>query len=272
MEEILSPKPGDFVRGALTRKRERNPSYSLRAMARDLGVSHTYLSLVINGRKGISPHQASWMGDALKMDAATKEHFVRSAAAGVASAPALPKRVVKFLTFDVESRKLPRDWHHFAIADLTLTSSFRPSPTWIGKRLGISARQAREALDRLRELGFLERTPDGWRKTQAFLQFSARRSTPALRRFHRTMISKALAALQSPRKADFERRDITGAMIAVNPEKLVEAKRKIASFRKQMIRLLGDGECTELYQLNVQLFPLSLPVDKARAEKRTEDA
>lgn len=261
MEETSLPSPADFVTSALAQKRQRNPSYSLRAMARDLGVSHTYLSLVKNGRKQISAHQAQWMGEALKLDEMTRAHFVKSALQTVSARSRgpkpLPKKVEAFLKLEGERARALPEWFYFAVADLTLTKGFQADPAWIAKRLSITPSQAELALSRLQKLGLIEKHLGGWQKTNAFLHLPADRSVAQMRRLHRTMILKSLAALQSPKKSDFERRDITGCLIPTNPARLAEAKKRIARFRKQMIRFLSDGECTELYQMNVQLFPLT---------------
>ena len=41
----------DRLRASLESRRQRNPAYSLRAMARDLGLSHSYMSLLLRGRR-----------------------------------------------------------------------------------------------------------------------------------------------------------------------------------------------------------------------------
>ncbi len=269
MNENPIPSPAQFVTGALAQKRQRNPSYSLRAMARDLGVSHTYLSLVKNGRKQISAHQAQWMGEALKLDETTRAHFVKSALQTLSARSQgprpLPKKVAAFLKLEASQARSLTDWYHFAIADLTLTKNFQFDPNWIAKRLGIPPKQAAQAMSRLERSGLLEKTDHGWRKTNSFLQLPTDKTLAPMRRLHRTMILKALAALQSSKKSDFERRDITGSMIPVNPDRLAEAKKRIARFRKQMIRFLSEGECSELYQMNVQLFALTRPTPSAVA-------
>lgn len=262
--------PADYLRAALMERIGRNPAYSLRAMARDLGLSHTYLSLVLNGRKAISARQAEWLGESLRLDPATTSAFVQSALAAqkrrpVRSGPRQPKPA-EFLKLDLDKMRILRDWYHFAILDLTQLSNFVPSPAWIGRRLGITADQVKDAAERLERLGLLERSGKSWRKTSAFLDLPTNRSSAPMRRLHREMMLKAIAALQSPRPADFQARDITGSMIPINTQRIPAAKIKIARFRKQLMRFLSEGECDELYQLNVQLFRLTRPSEPENQE------
>jgi hypothetical protein len=45
--------------------------------------------------------------------------------------------------------------------------------------------------------------------------------------------------------------------MAVNHSRLPEAYERIDRFRKKLERFLSEGDCTEVYQLNLQLFNLS---------------
>jgi hypothetical protein len=45
--------------------------------------------------------------------------------------------------------------------------------------------------------------------------------------------------------------------MAIDPRKMEEAKRRIEEFKNQMADLLTEGNCKEVYQLNIQFFPLT---------------
>ena len=50
-------EPTDYklvMRTELDGRKVKNPNYSLRAFARDLGVSHTLISLILNGKRAMS--------------------------------------------------------------------------------------------------------------------------------------------------------------------------------------------------------------------------
>src|SRR5262249_6676984 len=65
-----------ILRELLARKTSRNPSYSLRAFARDLRVSHTYLSLVMSGKKTLAPKRAILFPRLLGLDSREEEAFL----------------------------------------------------------------------------------------------------------------------------------------------------------------------------------------------------
>lgn len=63
--------PGDYLDSEFKVRKNRNGSYSLRAFARDLGMSHTHLILVIQGRKILSLKMANQI--CLKLGLGQKE-------------------------------------------------------------------------------------------------------------------------------------------------------------------------------------------------------
>ena len=251
----------DILRHVLIERIHRNPSYSLRALGRDLKVSHTYLSLILNGKKSLPPRRAFQFAQALELNPALIQSLVNMT---VRQDGAISKRrcstgIKKAVLLETDRFHSISDWYHVAILELTLVKGFRSSSPWIAGKLGISVATVNEALKRLHRLGLIEKENGKWRKCQVQLAVPTYYSTSAIRQFHEQMIGKALKALSSPRKEDYEARDITGTTMPINPARLAEAKGRIKRFRKDLMRFLSEGECTELYQLNVQLFSLTRP-------------
>lgn len=59
--------PG-IIRQVFDRRREKNGSYSLRAFARDIDLSPSFLSLFLNGKKNLSLNSAYRIGQRLGLD------------------------------------------------------------------------------------------------------------------------------------------------------------------------------------------------------------
>ena len=87
-----------------------------------------------------------------------------------------------------------------------------------------------------------------------------------MRDFHKQMLEMATQRLASVDPEDREGRDITGVSMAVDPMRVRVAKRKIAKFRKELMKYLEKGHRTEVYHLGIQLFPLT-DRDVGRARK-----
>ncbi len=73
-------RSGELLKQIITLRHRRNPAYSLRAAARDLGVSHGYLSLILNGKKRLSFERAVQFAQFLRMDDVQSDLFLRAIA------------------------------------------------------------------------------------------------------------------------------------------------------------------------------------------------
>ena len=67
-----------YIQGEFENRRLRNPSYSLRAFARDLAVSPSRLSEAINGKRGISNELAQKIITALNLEGIDEDIFLLS--------------------------------------------------------------------------------------------------------------------------------------------------------------------------------------------------
>lgn len=222
----------------LTRRVARNPRYSMRAFSTQLGISHSLLSLVLSKRRRVTEKTLSRVCEAL--DAKRDEVLGDSNA------------YHRFPTQDFEAIS---DWFHYAILSLLEIKGFRMDPRWISNRLGISAAQARLAIERMRSMGILIRIKGRWRQSTKPLVVDNTIARPKIRTHHKQLLQKAEEALDSTL---FEERDYSAMTFAMDPANILIAKEKIKTFRRSLVRELErQGRRTEVYQFNLQLFPLS---------------
>lgn len=248
----------------------KNPSYSLRAFARDLQLSHSHLSRVMNGKKNLSLGQALKISAGLNLSPEAKADFLRSVTEKSLRDPVSspPKNLVpNSFDLEVEQFKFLREWYHSAILEMTSLENFQPKHSWVAKQLGLTTRQVRAASARLQKLGLLEISPEGWKRTHRHFVVSTKGASQAIRAHHEQMIEKALENLRSQVSYSFTRRDITGTTLAINPKDLPLIAKKIRSFRHSLMQFVDRNPSKELYQLNVQLFPLT-SVTKAKKERK----
>jgi uncharacterized protein (TIGR02147 family) len=273
----LSKAPSHFLREAYLKRRSHNPAYSTRAFARQLGVSQPFLSLLLNDKRRLALDTAIRISGILQMEDATREEFLVAVAMhsqndqrskaflfdrllnGAASQEALHRA-----SLDLDRRKALGDWHSVALLDLVTTDGFDPAPRWIARRLGVSEHQVIDSLERLLRLGLIEKTGSGYRKVDRHLYTDTERSEECIRGFHRQVIGKALEQLDLPGEKDFRRRDISCMSFAIDPSKLDQARKRIRKFKDDMSKLLTQGEITEVYQMNVQLFPLTAEISETK--------
>lgn len=248
----------------LVERVRRNPRYSVRAMARDLGVSAAFLSQVLNGRRHLSEAKALEVGRKLGWKRGELEVFgklvrlskvsdpeMRASLMGELSRGPSGARLRKHFGLPLERFKVIADWHHFAILELTAVRGFESGPAWIASRLGISKPETEAALVRLQRIGLLVRREGRWVKSKDCVIADA--PSEAIRRFHSEHLRKAAQAMG---RQPFETRHLSGMTIAVDRSRYELAIRKITAFREEMEELLSGEQPDSVYQLSVQLFRL----------------
>jgi uncharacterized protein (TIGR02147 family) len=247
-----------WLQKEFTDRCRKNPRYSLRAFAKLLGMEAASVSQILSGKREASTKVITRICDRLSVNPRARFQLLLNVKKRVAKAqtePAPPS----FQQLTADAFSVIADWYHYAILELTFTENFDSSPNWIAKKLGITPTEAKVALDRLERLELIELIDGRLQKTQAFLTngpdgFSA----PALKELQRQLLQKALDAIDLVPQ---EEKDVTSMTMAINPAKLPEARRRIKNFRRQLCAFLEEGPRTRVYNLGVQLYPISQPTN-----------
>ena len=238
----------------LLRRKEKNPGYSLRAFAKSLGISAGRLSEYLSGTRLISTKVIDSIGTSLRLS--TKECDFWKAC--VAEEKVKSKQGIKYHEIKSHELELLADWPHFALIALIKTEGFKSQIPWIAKRLKISHEQTQRTIFNLESAGFLDRSVEPWRVLHGAASTGHEMASQWIRHSHRQYLSQAENSLD---QVDLLLRDVTSICMAIDPKKLPQAKRKIAKFRRDLCAYLGKGKLTEVYRLNIQLFPTSFPTE-----------
>ena len=92
------------------------------------------------------------------------------------------------------------------------------------------------------------------------MKFTSHISRSEFRNFHAQMLKKFLRDLpRHSEEREFQKNLVLGISVAVRPEKLEYAKRKLSECLLEVAQELSAGDCTEVYHLSLQLFPLTKP-------------
>ncbi|MGZ3692749.1 MAG: TIGR02147 family protein [Bdellovibrionota bacterium] len=254
MSSPQAQAPLDFrwwLQKEFTDRSRKNPRFSLRSFAKLLEMDASSVSQILAGKRKISPKIVEKVSERLSIPPTTKAQLLSS----------LPKKKSEASTqapafqLSADAFAVVADWYHYAILELTFTENFSSSPKWIAKKLGISATEASVAIERLERLELLERKDGQLVKTEAFLtNYSEGQTGSALKELQRQLLQKALNAIDLVPQ---EKKDITSITMAVNPANLPEAKLRIKKFRRELCAFLEEGPRTHVYNLGVQLYPIS---------------
>lgn len=238
----------------LLKRVKENPSYSLRRFAQQLEVSPATLSGVLSGKRRLSLTSAAKITDKLNLPPSDAARFFQAVASHLANADVGSPPPPNYTTLSEDVFRTISDWYHYAILELTYVKGCQNDPRWFARKLGIETAQAAEAMDRLINLGLLEIKKDQIRKVEASITTPSGVPSKAVRSRHKQILQKAQESVETH---SLDERDITSVTMAIDPTLLPEAKKRITAFRRELCDFLTTGNRRQIYELSIQLFPLS---------------
>lgn len=140
-------------------RKTQNPTYSLRAYARDLALNPSTLSKILKGQRGVPLAALDSLARRLKLNPEAKEDFFSSAlqSRGIQGHPKnfWPQKTDKELKNDLHF-KIISEWEYYAFLNLLKLKEFRSEPRWISDRLGISVARCKLVIEHLLKMGFIK--------------------------------------------------------------------------------------------------------------------
>jgi uncharacterized protein (TIGR02147 family) len=146
------------------------------------------------------------------------------------------------------------------VRELAGRADFVDDPRWIAKQLmpPITVRQARAALKTLLDLGLLVEDAAGRLvRGETSLTTGHEVRSIVIPAYHRQMIERAADSLEH---VNPDERDVSALTVCIKGSSLADLKQRIRRFREEMLERCDSEEAPEqVYQLCIQLFPLSHP-------------
>ena len=148
-------------------------------------------------------------------------------------------------------------WYIPAVRELAFRSDFELDAAWVARTVlpCISESAAQQAIDLLVELGLLAEEGGRWVPAEALVSTGAEVKGMHYVQYHRTMIARALAALDERPPPD---RDISSVTLCLGEDAVARMKDRISSFRRELLQMSADEtDPRRVVQVNFQVFPLS---------------
>lgn len=228
----------------------------MRALAKRLSVSPSFLSRMMSGKKPIPAGMLNKLAKALDIEPeflGNEPRRPRRKSAHVANS-----QVEEYELTAKESEQVLRNWYFIAILELTTLKDFDGSIEMIADRLNISQVTAEIALRELQSYGLVENKNGRLVKAKEKIRFASATSTHNIRKFHDDLLEQAQILLRkNGDDEEFQRRLITGLTLTCTPEAVQDAKRKLSECLFEIANDLSASPGTEVYHLAAQLFPLT---------------
>lgn len=253
-----------ILRKEFEKKLKNNAKYSLRAFARDLGVSVSIVSGVFNGKQGLSRANAYKIAKALEFNQEKLENFcslveIHNKRTTVTKTMAIERFEKKkssgtIKTLTPEEFKAISDWHCLAILDLAKLPFFKSNLTWISRVLGISRESVEQAIEQLQLQDLIEVKDKQIKLKHMHIEVNSQVSSQAIKKFHLQMMAKASQALKNK---PLDERDFYNLFLPMKRSRVPE----LVAYLRGVIQEINSefynpsGDC--LYNFNQYLFELT---------------
>lgn len=256
-----------FLADYYAAKKPQGFSYRAFATAAGLGAPN-YLQLVILGKRNLSQEMAHTFAVTCGLGREATRYFQTLVAFNQATSVHARNAHYATLASFTRYRRAHQlalaeaayhaTWYLPAVRELASSPHFRNDPTWIAATLqpSISVDEAQFAVDTLLRLGLLHLDGSGQLKQRnSFVSTGGLPGGLHLRNYHAEMMKRATAAMES---FPAHQRDMTSLTMCISPDAFERIKARLADLRREIVTLCEtDVSSTQVFQLNLQLFPLS---------------
>lgn len=251
-------------------RHRRNQAYSLRAFARDLGLSPGMLSRVLSGKSAPSVLTAKKIAARMGYNAEKQKWFSALVEAQHGRSREIRNRALGFLrTYRNGVRtqvvfvkdSFDWNWYHFAIRRMTGLAQFKFSSEWIAERLRIPRAKAQRAVDDLLRSGGLIMENGQVRLPNNFsVLFKGAKEVHL--RFQKDLFRKVLASIAAE---DYEHAYHRRHFFTLNRSQFNEVLQLISTFECAVDDLTyRSHRPEELYCLSVDFFSVLAPDPSGR--------
>lgn len=242
-----------YLEQELNRRSAANPTYSLRAFARDLGVDSSFLSKLLNGKRSMTARTIVALTARLALSEEMVQEFIANSNGKRRRFPLSPLQLE--VIEEIENQKLIQlmEWYHFAMIELFHIKDFQDDPAWMAERLGIPHENAVKAFEDLIQSEVIVKGEDGkWRRTSANQRVISSKKFPRVHAVKKQIYEQAIALLP---ESEGEHSAMT---VSVSEGRLREATERIRRFRRELSHFLAEPpEKESVYQLIISLFPVT---------------
>ena len=255
-------------------KKRSNPRFSHRLFARLAGQkSPSLLKAVIDGKRNLTATTLPGFVQALRLKDAERRFFEDLVQLDQADTDderneaweriSATRRFRAARKIEGEAFRFFSHWYYVALFELVKRADFLDDPRWIARTLRprIKASEARTALEELQSLGLLTRGEDGrLRQSDASVVTPQEVRGLAVHNYHRGMCALAGDSIGAFRPAE---RHLLGVTVTVPESAIPELKAELNAMQARLLDLCdsADGPAERVVQLNLQLFPLSAPLE-----------
>lgn len=244
-------------------KQER--SFTVRDFAKHVGFgSSSYLNALVQGKRSLKEKTAKQIARRLVLNRDESEYFLslvrfndgrrEDGRQGAYQELLSSKRKKRTRVMVGDEYQYFSRWYFVAILEGLGTAWRTKSSKEMAIDLNISEAEVVETLSILQKLQLIQKGTEGWEKTQILLETPARLQAQIVRNLYKDMIAKAHQSIDS---LDVSQRFLGGVTLSLSLESFYHLQERLFEIQKDLNQEFSrDDDPQNVYQLNLQLFPL----------------
>lgn len=258
----------EFLRDFFDMKKRVNPSWSYGLWSSKLGLnSISSITMVINGQRHAGKKIQKSLITFFKFDEKEAYYFEELIKISKSSKND-PNLTILMLEQNSELKELREkntesvdlffNWKAHCVKELTQLRDFFPSGSWIEKRTNglIKKDEGKELLDELLKAKFLERSYLNGNEIIApssTIIPTKEVTKESAHSYHKGLMENSFEAI----KKDKNKRSLHATTLSLSTENIQKAKDIIREFQIEFSEQIESSDADEVYQLNIQFFPLT---------------
>jgi len=258
METAAQQNIQNLLNRKLVEYRSKNPSFSMRALAKKIGMQPSATSEILKGKRRVSKKIADRIAKNLLLDPSERAEllagFPQKLRRNTLNANRRDEQMSAVKLSSTQFQVIS-DPIHYSILSLLKTKNFASDIDWIANRLDQSSSKVSSAIKNLRDLDLIKVSESGEIKrsvgklntTDDILNLSIQNS-------HLKDMEVAKEKLLS---TDVKLRDFTSFTLPVDVDLLDKAKEIIRKAQDDIALLMESGDTTEVYKTCTYLYPIT---------------
>jgi uncharacterized protein (TIGR02147 family) len=253
-----------FLTQVFEKKVRQNPRYSLRAFARDSGMSPSRLSEVFSGKGQLSKKSALRVVDKLKLTQNDRSLFLDLVVSEIATDPmqrmvASKRAETKVLSrkkslLDLKSFELVADPKFIAVWSFMSLRSFDGTIESLVKAFNFNAIEIYSLLTKLKSAGLVLQKGSEWRAVEGSFNVGDSVPSEAGCSYHKQL---STLGRQSVDAVSFKERHLDSVVMPVRSSNFSTIQSEIVAFCEHLLVKHRDPTGDSVYALSLQFFPMT---------------
>ena len=251
----------DVIKSEFQNRRVRNRRFTLRAFAKTLNLDSGSLSAIIRGKRKLPKTHWTLLAEQLRLSGRRRTGFFKSLSQEqrLAHLDFVEGTRSKTVIAEHTYIQITTEWEYFVTLCLMDLKKFKLTSQALAEVLGVSLARADEVITVLARSGFIVLRGGDFKKVHRDLTTTEDRASKVLQISHGNDLRLAAEKLGALNHLE---REFTSVILAAGHRDLPKMKSWLRKMRDDFENLFEDSNGDQVFQLNIQMFPVTNRIQK----------